>query len=222
MCISARESIDVCLQTLQQNSAKWKEERSLRITASNAYQLYTYYKTDPCKPKDWKRKVTKLILPDDLTTPAIEHGRKCESKAINVYSDATGKTVSRCGLVVPPNVPWIGCSPDGLIIEEKKIVEIKCPLAGKSSSIDDLLPNLAYLTKSTMTLRRTHQYFAQVQLNMYILNCTSADQVIFSEYSNKCHIITQQYDHDYVISLLNNLKEVYFNVYLKYLYMLKN
>ena len=65
-------------------------------------------------------------------------------------------------------------------------------------------------------------YYAQIQINMFVLQCNKADFVIYSEFEDKCHIIPIDFDEDYVYGLLNTLKEVYFNVYLKYLYTLKN
>lgn len=222
ICVSAKESTDICLRTVSQNSDEWLEERSLRITASNAYSLFTYYATEKEKSKDWKRKVVRMIMPENLKTAAIEHGRRCEQMAIESYIAQTGYSVERCGFVIPPQIPWIGCSPDGVIISERKIIEVKCPLAGKTSSTDDFLGDLPYLTKSSKQLRRRHQYFAQIQINMFVLQCTKADFIIYSEFEDKCFISTIDLEEEYVYELLNALKEVYFNIYLKYLYTLKN
>nr|XP_029713427.1 uncharacterized protein LOC115257701 [Aedes albopictus] len=221
ICVSAKESTDICMRTILQNSEEWKDERSMRITASNAYSLFTYYTTEMEKSKNWKRKISKLIFPDDLKTVAIEHGRRCEQKAIKSYEVMTGTNVERCGFVVPPQIPWIGCSPDGIIIQTRRIIEIKFPLAGKTCTIQEILLNLSYLTKSNQ-LRKRHMYYAQIQINMFVLQCNKADFVIYSEFEDKCHIIPIDFDEDYVYGLLNTLKEVYFNVYLKYLYTLKN
>ncbi|KAH6926655.1 hypothetical protein HPB50_020879 [Hyalomma asiaticum] len=53
---------------------------------------------------------------------------------------AKHKTLSRLGLVVVPEVPWLGYSPDGVIIQGNKriLVEVKCPVLGQEQSIAEL------------------------------------------------------------------------------------
>lgn len=221
ICVSAKESTDICMGTISQNSEECKEERSMRITASNAYSLFTYYVTEEKKSKDWKRKIVKLMFPENLKTPAIDHGRRCEHKAIESYEIMTSVSVNRCGFVIPPHIPWIGCSPDGIIVEERKINKVKFPFAGKTSTISEVLKDLPYLSKSNQ-LRKRHIYYGQVQINMFVLKCEKADFIIYSEFEDRCYVISVDLDEEYVYGLLDTLREVYFNIYLKILYTLKN
>ncbi|XP_055529000.1 uncharacterized protein LOC129721006 [Wyeomyia smithii] len=216
--VSEHESFNICTETVNQStSSKWKEERARRITASRAYFLYTYYKTQPEKVKDWKRKIMSMVIPRHVSTPAIEHGLRCEKQAVAAYERDFGKDVLRCGFVIPPHIPWLGCSPDGIIVDEEKVIEIKCPEAGKHKCLNDFIGELPYLTKLS-SLRKSHAYYAQVQLNIFILKCKSADFLIYSAYEDKCYVQEIKFDAEYVRSLMAVLKEVYFNVFLKYLY----
>lgn len=219
VCVSTHESLQISADTVEQRiSSVWKDERSRRITASNAYSLYTYYNSRPDSVKDWRRKITGLVVPKEIQSVAISHGVRCESLAIHAYERDYNKTVSRCGLVIPPHIPWLGCSPDGIIMQEKKIIEVKCPLSGADHPLCEVLETATYLTKNLKLLKRNHQYYTQVQLNMFVLKCTTADFVIYSEADDKCNVETINFDENYVRMILSSLREVYFNAYLKFLF----
>ncbi|XP_062557109.1 uncharacterized protein LOC134221967 [Armigeres subalbatus] len=217
--VSERESLQICLETIGQNSSSmWKEERSRRITASHAYSLYTYYSTGQDKLKDWRRKIMNIVIPKDYQTTAMMHGSYSELPAINAYMRDSGKVVVRCGLVVPPDIPWLGGSPDGIVINEWKIIEVKCPESGKSLPLKDMIPCLKYLTRNQHLLRRNHQYYGQIQMNMFILKCEKTDFLIYSAFEDRCYVQTVLFDERFVRNMLHSLKEVYFNAFLKYLY----
>lgn len=217
--VSERESIQICIDTIEQNaSTMWKDERSLRITSSNAYSLYTYYSCRSDKPKDWKRKIMNIVIPREFQTTATMHGIRSELPAINAYMRDFGKVVVRCGLVVHPNIPWLGGSPDGIVINENKIIEVKCPEVGKNVPLEDMIPSLKYLTTTQRLLKKNHQYYAQVQMNMLILKCKQTDFIIYSAYEDKCYVQTIHFDEMFMRDVLYSLKEVYFNAFLKYLY----
>lgn len=214
--VSERESLNICMETIEQSSSSmWKEERSRRITASHAYSLYTYYSSSANKPKDWKRKIMNIVSQKTFQTTATMHGILNETPAINAYMR---ESVTRCGLVVPPHVPWLGGSPDGIVITESKIIEVKCPEVGTSLPLKDMIPTLKYLTPTQHLLRKNHQYYAQVQMNMFILKCKQADFLIYSAVEDKYYVLTIPFEEIFVRNMLYSLKEVYFNVFLKYLY----
>lgn len=208
VCVSEHESLQICTDTVEHRlSSVWKVERSRRITASNAYCLYTYYNSRPDSVKDWRRKITGLVVPREIQSVAISHGMRCESLAIQAYERDYNKNVSVCGFVIPPHIPWLGCSPDGIIINERKIIEVKCPMSGADHLLCEVLESAPYLTKNLKLLKRNHKYYSQVQLNMFVLKCTSADFVIYSEAEDKCHVETINFDENYVRTILSSLGE---------------
>ncbi|XP_055626346.1 uncharacterized protein LOC129768612 isoform X1 [Toxorhynchites rutilus septentrionalis] len=172
--VSEYESLKICTRTIEQRvSSQWKKERSRRITSSSAYSVYTYYTNQPDKNKNWKSKILSMVTPKHLSTPAIVHGIRCESKAIAAYERDYRKNVWSCGFVIPPHISWLGCSPDGIVINEGRIIEIKCPKEGEKS-LCDLIDFLPYFTRLNV-LKKNHQYYAQLQLTMFITKCRVAE-----------------------------------------------
>ncbi|XP_055543104.1 uncharacterized protein LOC129728678 [Wyeomyia smithii] len=217
VCVSTRESIQICCDTIEQRLSKsWKIERSRRITASNAYGLHTYYSSFD-KPKDWRKKIISVAASQKMRNPLIDHGVRCEPLAIKSYTQDFGKVVTKCGFVIPPHIPWLGCSPDGIVLDERKIIEVKCPFVGKNHVLADTLEQLSYLSKNSKRLKINHSYYAQIQLNMFILKCKTTDFIIYSEFEDKCSVQTIMYDENYLRKILGSLKEVYFNAFLKFL-----
>ena len=61
---------------------------------------------------------------------ALRWGIDPEDIAIQQYSGTNMHIVKKCGFVINPTWPWLGCSPDGIIFENDIPVgslEIKCP-----------------------------------------------------------------------------------------------
>ena len=67
------------------------------------------------------------MLMKDIKCPAIMHGRKFESVAIQKFTKKTGLKICESGIVMSKVRPYIGCSPDGLT-ENGNLVEVKCPV----------------------------------------------------------------------------------------------
>ncbi|KAF2903906.1 hypothetical protein ILUMI_02267 [Ignelater luminosus] len=100
--------------------------------------LHTYKNKQP----DWEAKIKKFKNPAFHSYENTMYGLQQEKHAIQAYENETAENLHACGLVINPNIPWTGCSPDGLIIKNssiEKIVEIKCPIKGKTKSAYSLL-----------------------------------------------------------------------------------
>ncbi|XP_062550410.1 uncharacterized protein LOC134215195 [Armigeres subalbatus] len=105
-------------------------------------------------------------------------------------------------------------------------------LCGRPSVQDDINPetetniDLQCIEVSTRKLSLNSSCsiisFEDFSMQTLKLFCTKADFIIYSEFEDKCFISTIDLEEEYVYELLNALKEVYFNIYLKYLYTLKN
>ncbi|KAE9534085.1 hypothetical protein AGLY_008821, partial [Aphis glycines] len=101
-------------------------------------------------------------------------------------------SLGQCGLVIDVNNPWLGYSPDGVIIDEYfvpiKIIEIKCPFDGKKLGTRDLLNSLKWIVKhpdGSLSLKKKHCYYAQVQMGIVLLNVMECDFIVHSSYENK-------------------------------------
>lgn len=49
------------------------------------------------------------------------------------------------GFVVPPSAPFLGCSPDAVVVDDNKLIEIKCPISGKDSTLEVMLKKLKWI-----------------------------------------------------------------------------
>lgn len=81
------------------------------------------------------------------------------------------------GLLVHNQQPWLCGSPDGLFStgEGTVLLEIKCPHSIKDSAVIDSTAEVTFVKylvyeEGRLCLRRTHKYFTQVQVLMYVLN----------------------------------------------------
>lgn len=94
-----------------------------------------------------------------------------------------------------------------------KIIEIKCPFKGKTSTISDLINDLKYIIKNqdgSYSVKPNHSYYAQIQLGIVILNVTVCDFIIYSSYEKNYFLIQVSFDEMYCKTMLNSLKIVYF------------
>ena len=119
----------------QRSSNRWWKERRPRITASQLGDILV------------RKSVTKPFLErlvndcnpnstNNLPEP-LKHGIEHESAALQQYTNYmkhNGHPVKTftSGFIVNPSYPFLGCSPDGKVIDETEdspygILEIKCP-----------------------------------------------------------------------------------------------
>ena len=124
------EATEIELETRQQSSCpRWKEERKWRLTASNFGLICKA--TDLCNHENLCKK---LFNPPILNTLAVIHGKTYESTALKQLEELTQQSVQKCGLILNPQFPFLGASPDGLL-NDTALIEIKCPYKGRQSFI---------------------------------------------------------------------------------------
>ncbi|KAH6943281.1 hypothetical protein HPB50_018410 [Hyalomma asiaticum] len=132
---------------------------------------------------------------------ATAYGIMNEPVALEEYEATHQAKVSRLGLVISPEVPWLGYSPDGISRQRnmKILLEVKCPVLGKNHSIVNLVKEkkLPYivLDGEKYVLKPAHKYYSQVQLGMLVLNMDICHFVVFSKESSED--LLRQEQHDY-------------------------
>ena len=112
----------------------------------------------------------------------FRYGREMEEMARTRYEEIKGQKVTQVGLVVKEGQSWLAASPDGCWQDEDGsivVLEIKAPFSCKDKEEIDV----PYLKGET--LRSTHSYFTQVQLQMYCCNAQRCDFFVFSQQSYK-------------------------------------
>lgn len=142
----------------------------------------------------------------------LEYGKRNEKNALNAYVLETNKEVTEFGLFVHPNASWMGCSPDGIVMTEELLIEIKCPIRGESEHFEDFIKNISYIQdiEDTYFLKKKHIYYGQIQLSLCITSLKKCDLVIYCKKDDKCLIVRVEYDQDFIISLVDILHKVFF------------
>lgn len=138
-----------------------------------------------------------------------------EPHARRQYAEHLHATVVTTGLVVCHKNPWLACTPDGVVVQDRvpaRLLEIKCPTMGKTSGILETLKACKFLTKNDQQwlLKKRHSYYGQVQLYMSILNVSVCDFMIFASSDNSFLTIQVPFDATFTWTLLTRLKDVYF------------
>jgi putative phage-type endonuclease len=120
----------------EQRTQGWHDERLGLLTASRAKDIMAFSTKDKKTPLAARQnylaeKVVELLTGMPVVTPtvpAMQHGIDCEPLARSDYEMVTGEIVDQAPFVVHPSVPYVGCSPDGLVGDDG-LIEIKCPFS---------------------------------------------------------------------------------------------
>lgn len=71
------------------------------------------HKVIRCKG-DLREVAKNMVLDAPFTSQATAHGQRYEPEARAKFEETRNLKVHQLGLVVMPQDPWLGCSPDGL------------------------------------------------------------------------------------------------------------
>lgn len=114
-----------------QGSAEWLAARAGCLTASAIADMIAKTKTGEAASRANLR--ARLVAErltgvpqDSFSNAAMQWGNEQEPFARAAYEIHSGNLVDQTGLVMHPNIPYAGASPDGLV-DECGLVEIKCP-----------------------------------------------------------------------------------------------
>ena len=124
----------------KQLSGEWLQARTGRITASEVADAVSFLKVNRSPKKkgdssDTRDKYIRTIVAEILTGKASEQfvskymirGTELEPMAREEYSMREGVKVRQVGFVIHPTILRSGASPDGIIPERKRGLEIKVP-----------------------------------------------------------------------------------------------
>ena len=167
----------------QAQSKPWHTHRTGRITST------TFHRACTVKADSAKIKLVKDIMHYDnvdLNCNAVLWGRENEDIARRQYIEAMQKKhthfeVKKCGLFVHENRPHLGASPDGVTTCSccgRGTLEIKCPYKyrdGLAGCWDDT----QFCLDKSFKLKKSHQYYHQVQLHMAVCDVKYCDFFIF-------------------------------------------
>jgi hypothetical protein len=223
LSVDQDQSKEIELKTRDQaNSDQWWEERKLRITASNFAEICNR-KKDNCK-----KFVERLQGKPSLKVPlSIKHGKDHEHVGIRKYHQYmihTGHKVDiqSSGLVVRSDLPYLGCSPDGKVVDPIShphfgIIEVKCPykyrgIKPKEAAGIDKDFCLHVSPTGVLSLRQNHSYYFQVQGQMALTGASWCDFVVYT--FKGLFIERIKYNSIVWNNMLHKLKTFYFKSFL--------
>ena len=150
----------------------WFEKRKTVLTASNF--------GNAAKTKVEPSNKLKAILYSNFTTEAVQYGIESEQKAVNLFiskmmKDGVAVSVEEPGLSLSKVKPYLGASLDRVVTMtdtgEKWGMEIKSPFSKAGMTIDEACKAknffLEKLADGSVQLKRNHNYFCQVQGQLY-------------------------------------------------------
>lgn len=206
--LSKAKAFEIERNTRQQSDCElWFQERKKRLTASKFHEIIKR-KTINDKYLD------RLFSTKSLNVSATQYGVKKESTAKQKYIGKTGRHVHDCGLVINPEFPFLGATPDGRVCDQGStgILEIKCPYSARNMDIVEAIETLSAFflerDENGIRLKKKHAHFCQVQGQLMITGAPFCDFVVFT--SKDLHIERIFPDHVFMNGLMDKLCEIYF------------
>lgn len=143
---------------MEQRSAEWFAARRGRVTGSMVGAILGL---DPnCTREEAMRRMVRSYqgLPSEFKgNIATQWGVTHEDEAREAFQYKYETEVQPASFVVHPTIPWLGASPDGLILDDA-LIEIKCPFG---------LRNHEAPVPFKKADEQPH-YYAQMQIQMFV------------------------------------------------------
>lgn len=163
--------------TMSQNTSLWHQEREIRVTASRVHEILHCTKKETLCENILAKKDLSKIAP-------IQLGKRLEPMVKNMLrTDYPNYIFRNTGLVVHPDYPFLGASPDGLLYnkDDFMIVEIKCIYNPKHNSLDELINQrrdfcLLQTYPNEYNLNKKHKYYSQIQMQLL---CSGIEKCLF-------------------------------------------
>ena len=160
------------MSVIPQGSPEWFASRLGKITASrlNDIMKKTKYGESTYKTRARMELAIERLTGKQATIVPMNQfmrdGVEREPAARKLFEVFSGKEVAEVGSFIHPDIPMSSASPDGLIVDDNAVLEIKCPTA---------VTHAYNLLSKTMDKR----YVYQIQWQMA---CCKADYGYFASY----------------------------------------
>ena len=125
-----------------------------------------------------------------------------------------GLHTEKDGFVVHPEKCWLGASPDAWVIDPSVscsfgIAEFKCPFSMAKNTVCNEESFYCSFINGRPRLERNHQYFHQVQLQLYVTGVKWCD---FCEYTLKAVFVERiDPDHQWQVDCVSKLDNFFFD-----------
>ena len=208
-------------QTIEQrNNPLWFKERRIRLTASNFGKISKKRQSTHCRGLVYN--ILYANEEQDLDyIEAIKYGKENEEFGKKTYEEKSGNIVEKSGLWVHLVYPWLAWSPDGLIEDngEQGLFEVKW-IAAKNFRNETILNYTKNYKKSclfeengTITLKKSHDYYFQIQGQLFITKRSFCDLAIFTKIDYHIERIVKD-EGFFLEKCFEKLKIFYFLAYL--------
>lgn len=178
----------------QKDNLLWHELRYARITASNVHEATR------CKTPEGSLTLRLLGASKKFDSVEMERGRELEKKVLLEAEKKINKKLVSCGLILIPQYPVMGASPDAR--GDDFVVEVKCP--SKEKTVQN------YILNGKITAK----YHAQIQLQMFAsgtkkgLFCVADPKF---EENKKVNLLWVDYNEKYMVAVLKNASNFWKN-----------
>ncbi|XP_011883465.1 PREDICTED: uncharacterized protein LOC105570667, partial [Vollenhovia emeryi] len=222
--ISLERAVEIALAA--QCKDKWISGRKIRITSSISYSLFTYASN---KSPDWDKKYNQVFNSKFKGNANTSHGLKYEGPARDKYSNSLiDQKVIEIGLMVRPEVPWLGFSPDGIVVcsnngNSERTIEIKCPIEGKRLSASEFISMGARKRfDHNGNLKYKHDHYGQIQLGLLLTGLDKCHYINYSSSTDDYICETVYFDELFSLKMSKTLLDVYFKEILPRIYAKEN
>ena len=138
---------------------------------------------------------------------AIKYGREQEAAALKQFeASSVTVTVKPVGLCVMQTKPHLAACPDGLIGEDT-VLEIKCPFAARDRPINPTTVPFLEDTDGVLCLKNKHDYFFQVQGQMFVTGRSLCKFVVFTKVDMK--VLLVKADKTFQENMMSKLDKFY-------------
>ena len=212
---------DIIAHLPSQHSLDWYRARLGRITGSQVGRLMKAGKGDDYFSKDALAYIDEIaserllnpavISVDDLldeylmqvttTNKAMAWGIDQELNAKGLYCSTYKHKVKNCGAIQYSNKRWwFASSPDGVVIEENGVIEIKCPMPKTHTEY------LAKVRNAENLKQLKPEYYWQCVAHMAVTDAHWCDWMTYCPFSQKpLHVVRIEYNTAEVEQLLERV-----------------
>lgn len=212
--VTLDEALGIEKQTREQSASDvWQSERNRRITASNFGRIMLR------KAAVTQKFIDSLLNKKAFTSASTSYGISNEKVARNMYRKKTGNHVHDCGLLINPNFPCIGATPDGKVCHEGQagILEIKCPFSVRDMKIKDAVNSdkvrdfFLESVEGEICLKKNHNYWYQVQGQLLVSGAKFCDFVTYTRQDlNIIRVLPEKETMEEILSRMCNMYEKLF------------
>ena len=169
----------------QADDERWMVERRLRLTVSRVGSIIKMRSTTKRS-----KKVEELLYRKFRGNEATCYGSTKEETTIQQYityqhaNGHSGLKVTKCGLFVSVDNPWLAASPDGLVNDPdygQGLLEIKNPYSAREKTLAEASTHAAFCLKANdnkYKLKTKHDFYYQIQCQLYCVNLDWCDFVL--------------------------------------------